>query len=102
MTGVSGFWSRYESLAVGIWPSTPELAEAAAADVAEELERAVTAKGNANAMFATGNSQLAMLDALAGLSGLPWDRVRIFHMDQYVGLDPDHPASFSRYIRERI
>jgi glucosamine-6-phosphate deaminase len=53
-------------------------------------------------MFATGNSQLAMLDKLVSLPGIPWDSVTIFHMDQYVGLDPEHPASFSRYIRDRL
>jgi glucosamine-6-phosphate deaminase len=78
------------------------MAVAAASDVAAVLQTAIAARGQANAMFATGNSQLAMLDALVGDHAIEWDRVRVFHMDEYVGLPDDHPASFARYIRERI
>jgi glucosamine-6-phosphate deaminase len=54
-------------------------------------------------MFATGDSQVAVLDELAGRAHeLDWSRVVVFHMDEYVGVDGDHPASFRRYIRERL
>jgi glucosamine-6-phosphate deaminase len=51
---------------------------------------------------ATGNSQIAFMDALTALPGIPWDRVELFHMDEYVGIDESHPASFRKWIRERI
>jgi glucosamine-6-phosphate deaminase len=54
-------------------------------------------------MFATGNSQLAFVDRLVEPSmDIPWGDVVIFHMDEYVGIGPEHPASFQRWIRERI
>jgi glucosamine-6-phosphate deaminase len=54
-------------------------------------------------MFATGNSQLGFVDALVDPSrGVPWGDVVLFHMDEYVGIGPDHPASFERWIRFRI
>ncbi len=54
-------------------------------------------------MFATGNSQLAFVEALRALgAAVPWDDVVVFHMDEYVGVGDDHPASFRRWIRERI
>jgi len=57
----------------------------------------------AHAMFATGNSQLAFVDALVEhTEGVPWGDVVVFHMDEYVGVGPDHPASFQKWIRERI
>jgi glucosamine-6-phosphate deaminase len=53
-------------------------------------------------MFATGNSQFAFLEALTTRTDVPWDRVTGFHMDEYVGMDDTHPASFARYMRERL
>jgi glucosamine-6-phosphate deaminase len=92
----------WDPLIVNVLPDAEALAAAGAADVAAVLRSAVGKRGEANAMFATGNSQLAMLDVLVALDGIPWAKVRVFHMDQYVALDPEHPASFSRYIRERV
>lgn len=53
-------------------------------------------------IFATGTSQLDTLDALTGIVNLPWNQVRGFHMDEYVGIAADHPASFRRYLRKRL
>ncbi len=79
------------------------LGRAAAAAAAATLRRAVTERGVAHAMFATGNSQLAFVDALVeGTPDVPWSDVVLFHMDEYVGADSHHPAGFQRWIRERI
>jgi len=78
------------------------LARAAARDAALAIGQAVAARGVAHAMFATGNSQLAFVDAVVGLPEVPWADVVVFHMDEYVGVGPDHPAGFQRWIRERI
>ncbi len=79
------------------------LASAAADEAAAVLRRAVDRTGTAHAMFATGNSQLAFVDALVDPSRrVPWGDVVVFHMDEYVGIGPDHPASFERWIRQRI
>jgi glucosamine-6-phosphate deaminase len=53
-------------------------------------------------MFASGNSQFAFLDELTARDDVAWDRVTGFHMDEYVGMDDTHSASFARYMRERI
>ena len=53
-------------------------------------------------IFATGASQLDTLDALTAMPDLPWSQVTGFHMDEYVGISQDHPASFRRYLRERL
>ena len=78
------------------------LAEHAAGAAAELIGEAVAARDHANVMFATGNSQLAFLSHLTALGGVAWDRVTAFHMDEYVGISAEHPASFRRYIRERL
>jgi glucosamine-6-phosphate deaminase len=79
------------------------LARAASIEAAARLRAAVSARGVAHAMFATGNSQLAFVDALTrSTSDVPWSDVVVFHMDEYLGVGPDHPAGFQRWIRERI
>jgi glucosamine-6-phosphate deaminase len=88
---------------VSVFPDPTSLARAAADRVAAVLATAVAERGVAHAMFATGNSQLAFVDTLVhATDGVPWDRVVVFHMDEYVGVGPDHPASFRRWIQHRI
>jgi len=79
------------------------MARAAADRAAGILRTAVAERGVANAMFATGNSQIGFLHELvAATPDVPWGDVIVFHMDEYLGIGPDHPASFQRWIRERI
>jgi glucosamine-6-phosphate deaminase len=79
------------------------LAAAAADEAATCLRAAVTSRGVAHAMFATGNSQLNFIDALIQSEpDLPWSDVVVYHMDEYLGIGPEHPAGFQRWIRERI
>jgi len=92
-----------DRLRVEVHPDTAALARSAADQAAAVLVKAVEEHGAANAMFATGNSQLAFVDALIEHAPhVPWDDVGVFHMDEYVGVGPDHPAGFHRWIRERI
>jgi glucosamine-6-phosphate deaminase len=92
-----------DRLGVYVHPSSSDLAAAAADQAATAIRSAVENHGVANAMFATGNSQLEFTDALvASTMDIPWHRVVIFHMDEYVGIEPDHPAGFAKWIRERI
>ena len=86
---------------VRVFPSERELDVASADDAAHVLQSAVSARGAANAMFATGNSQLGFLEELV-TRDVDWSKVVVFHMDEYVGVGPDHPAGLGRYIRRRI
>jgi len=85
-----------------IFPTKEEMGKAAAAQAAGGLNRAIAARGRAHAIAATGASQFDFLDALARVGGVDWARVAFFHLDEYVGLPDTHPASFRRYLRERI
>jgi glucosamine-6-phosphate deaminase len=90
-------------LDVYVHSSSAALARSAADEAAMVIRSAVEARGVANAMFATGNSQLEFTESLVAMSAeVPWHRVVLFHMDEYVGIDPDHPAGFAKWIRERI
>jgi len=100
MTPVSGFW--VDDLEVRVFDGVDDMANAAAADAAAAIRSAVDQRNRANVMFASGNSQLSFLDALMARPDVEWSKVTGFHMDEYVGMDADHPASFARYMRERI
>ena len=100
MTLVSAF--RVDDLEVRVFATAAELGAAAADDAAAAITDAVDQRGRANVMFASGNSQFAFLGALTTRDGVPWSDVIGFHMDEYVGMDATHPASFARYMLERI
>ena len=68
----------------------------------DAIAAAVEARGVAHVMFASGNSQLELLDRLLLPGVVDWGRLVGFHMDEYVGIGRDHPASFARYMQERI
>ncbi len=92
-----------ESVDVAVAPDSASMARAAADAAAAILRSSVARSGVAHAMFATGNSQLDFVGALVGETpDVPWNDVVVFHMDEYVGIGEDHPASFQRWIRERI
>jgi glucosamine-6-phosphate deaminase len=88
---------------VTIAPDAASMARVAADEAAAVIRESVARRGVAHAMFATGNSQLEFVDALVGdTPDVPWSEVVVFHMDEYVGIGEDHPASFRRWIRDRV
>jgi glucosamine-6-phosphate deaminase len=91
-----------ESLSVRIFRTQGEMARDAALTARAVLQDAIAKQGAAAIIFATGNSQVQSLDALMALDGVQWSKVTMFHMDEYLGLDADHTASFRRFLRERI
>ena len=85
-----------------MFASAADSASAAAARAAELIIEAVRKRGGARVIAATGNSQKDFIDRLVIERDVPWDRVTLFHMDEYVGLGASHPASFRLWIRTRI
>ena len=78
------------------------LAVAAARDAAARIRNAIGARGRARIVAATGASQIAFLDALVREPGVEWGEVEMFHLDEYIGLPIEHPASFRKYLLERL
>ncbi len=91
-----------EQLPVEVYASNAELGAAAAERALMILQEAIARRGHANLVLATGNSQLYLLQNLCQAQGVDWSKVEIFHMDEYAGMPADHPASFRRFLQERI
>jgi len=87
---------------IRIFKSKQELGQAAAEDAARLIRQAITERGRAYLIAATGASQFEFLDALVRYPDIDWSKVTFFHLDEYVGLPESHPASFRKYLKKRI
>jgi glucosamine-6-phosphate deaminase len=85
-----------------LFPDKQALGRAAAVHAAAVIRRTIAARGAARILAATGGSQFEFLAALVQERGIAWDVVEMFHLDEYVGLAADHPASFRKYLLERF
>src|SRR6266487_5039053 len=87
---------------IEIFNSKQELGRAAANDASRIIRHAITERGRAYLIAATGASQFEFLEALVQQPAIDWTRTTFFHLDEYVGLPESHPASFRKYLNERI
>lgn len=87
---------------VHILPDQKQLGIEAGKKTAELIRKAIRERGNANIILATGSSQFETLKQLIGEQGIAWDKVTMFHLDEYIGLPASHKASFRKYLRERF
>ena len=79
-----------------------EIANVAAEQASAILRQTIQAQGKARLIAATGASQFEFLEVLTSLPGIDWPKVEMFHLDEYIGLPASHPASFRRFLRERL
>ena len=92
---------KKEELEVRIYETDPEIGSAAANFVTQKLAKTIEDKGSANMILATGASQFSFLEALKQKE-IEWGRITVFHLDEYKGMPESHPASFRKYLKERI
>jgi glucosamine-6-phosphate deaminase len=85
-----------------IYDDKSSLARAAATESAASLRDAIASRGCARIIAATGASQFEFLDLLTASAGIDWSRVEMFHLDEYIGLPVSHPASFRKFLLERL
>jgi len=85
-----------------IFPNKESLGAAAAKKAADILTKTIQKKGRATFIAATGASQFEFLENLTNISSIDWSKITMFHLDEYVGLPETHPASFRKYLKERL
>jgi glucosamine-6-phosphate deaminase len=79
-----------------------EMANVAADHAASILRDAIQQQGYARLIAATGAAQFEFLETLTALPGIDWKKAEMFHLDEYIGLPASHPASFCRFLQERL
>jgi glucosamine-6-phosphate deaminase len=87
---------------IEIFKDKMELSEVAASQAAAVLKSTIEEKGSACFVAATGESQMDFLQMLAANNSIDWGKTKMFHLDEYVGISDQHPASFRKYLRERL
>ena len=90
-----------DNLKVKIFENRTKMGECAADEIAECVARLLGKKEEINMIFAAAPSQNDMLEALCQ-KALPWERINALHMDEYVGLDKNHPQSFGKYLYDHV
>jgi glucosamine-6-phosphate deaminase len=90
-----------DNLKVSIYENIEAMGEAAAEFTSGKINAAIEERGLANIILATGASQFSFLKALKQ-KDIDWSKVVVFHLDEYIGLTDTHPASFRKYLKERI
>jgi glucosamine-6-phosphate deaminase len=89
-------------LKIEVFMTKEECGVAAAGRGAEILKQTIAAKGRASFIVATGASQFDFLKAMTDKEGIDWRLTTMYHLDEYIGMNADHPASFRRYLKERL
>jgi len=69
---------------------------------AEWIKQVIAERGEANIILATGQSQFETIETLIATAGIDWSKVRMFHLDEYIGMSITHKASFRKYLTERF
>ena len=93
---------QVNKLKVEIYPDREACGHAAAQAAADAMRELANTRKTLAVVFATGASQLNTLHTLVSQDDLPWSRITGFHLDEYVGIDVNHRASFRRYLREHL
>ncbi len=93
---------RFEKLRVSVSDSRSEMGSAGAETVARLIQETLKKKSEVNMIFASAPSQMDVLNALLAREDIPWEKIRAFHMDEYIGLPGDAPQSFGNYLRVRF
>lgn len=91
-----------DHLSVRVYDSPDKLAQDVAQLAQDYLQNVIKQQGSAAIILATGNSQIKFLDALIARGGVDWSKITFFHLDEYLGIDGEHSASFRRYLRQRV
>jgi glucosamine-6-phosphate deaminase len=91
-----------ERLRVSVYDDRAAVGRAAALEVVRAVAARQEEAGSANVVFAAAPSQNELLACLVASTGIDWSRVHAFHMDEYLGVDADHPFSFRRFLNERL
>ncbi|HTC42379.1 MAG TPA: 6-phosphogluconolactonase [Candidatus Acidoferrales bacterium] len=78
------------------------LGKAAAIQATAAIRSAIAERGQARVVAASAASQFEFLEALTASPGIQWKEVELFHLDEYIGLPMTHPASFCKFLQERL
>jgi glucosamine-6-phosphate deaminase len=93
---------QVDALQVEVYRHEAHLVESLVRQTRSYLTEVANRQGAIAAILASGGSQIGLLKELTAAEGIDWSRLTLFHLDEYLGISGDHPASFQRYMRELV
>jgi glucosamine-6-phosphate deaminase len=96
------FARRQGGMDIETYRDRQAMSAAAARHAGSGVRACLATQASARLVAATGASQFDFLDRLCAEPDIDWARVELFHLDEYVGLPIEHPASFRKYLLERL
>jgi len=87
---------------VHVYRDAAAAGRAAAEEARGVIASAISARGVARIIVGTGNSQDHLIDALTSDCQIQWPQIEVFHLDEYVGMSIEHPASFRGWLKRRV
>lgn len=94
--------SKYGELAISTHPTNEALGAAAAQHFAQAVRQALAERDEVAVILATGNSQLSFIRAVRKRDDIDWSRITVLHMDEYLAMAENHPASFRRWMQVNL
>ena len=93
---------KAEKLLVKVYETRQAMGQTAAEEIAAKMKEILSQKDELNMIFASAPSQNEFLAALAARNDIDWGRINAFHLDEYIGLDPDAPQGFGNFLKTRL
>ncbi len=93
---------QVDSLRVEVYAQEADLVENLVHQTKLYLQSTIDRQGSVAVILASGGSQIKLLEDLTRCAGIDWARMTLFHLDEYLGIDGEHPASFQRYMRKLV
>ncbi len=93
---------KVDLLEYRVYDSRANMGLAAAKDAAFVIKKLLAEKSEISIIFAAAPSQNDFLESLVADKTIDFRRINGFHMDEYVGLDPNAPQAFGKFLRERL
>lgn len=91
-----------DKLAVQVHNSREEMGAIAALGVANRIKNILNVKEEGNIIFAAAPSQNEFISSLLTIPDVEWNRINAFHMDEYIGIDPEAPQSFGKFLKTKL
>jgi glucosamine-6-phosphate deaminase len=91
-----------DKLTVKIYTSCEEMAHQVALDVSVRIRQLLNEKESINMIFAAAPSQTGFMSELIACKDIEWQRIRAFHMDEYIGLREDASQRFGNFLKENL
>lgn len=89
-------------MTIRVLEDRPSLGKAAAAHAAASIQRAIRESGVARVVAASAASQFEFLESLTLMPGVDWSCLELYHLDEYIGIPTSHPASFCKFLQDRL